>query len=119
MKVLDTNQIKQAAWDKLGSKWTNAVITLIIFTVIPMIISYPASSFENHSLNQNLWKIFDAAISSVLCIGVSAFFYDLVRNRNLDYKRLFVAFTRGWTFYLSALCVQILIPIWSFYGHCS
>lgn len=115
MNALDTAQIKQTAWDKLKGKWTPACLGFIIYLLIYIALDIPSLFFEEESVGLAIYKCTWGpivwALSLILQFGVFAFYYDIVCNRPLYYKRLFCGFTNGFLKAINVFCTQLLIGI--------
>ncbi|SIN86577.1 DUF975 family protein [Fibrobacter sp. UWB11] len=122
MNALDTEQIKQTAWKKLSGKWTQACLGFLLFFIISIALDLPSLFFEDGTVGQALyngiWGPIEWALTWVLDIGILAFYYDIVCNRPLYYKRIFSGFTHGFIYAVNAFCTQLLMSIfvvlWAF-----
>ncbi|MBQ7079746.1 MAG: DUF975 family protein [Fibrobacter sp.] len=118
MNALDTAQIKQTAWEKLGGKWAPAGFVCLIYILATIIIDVPSHFFEENSAGQDAWEIVEFIFNFILDMGLVAYFYDVVLGRELFYKRLFVGFTSGIEFALRLFFTQFFtfffIVLWSF-----
>ena len=121
MNALDTAQIKETAWEKLGGKWTNACLGFLLFIFISTIIDMPSIFFEDESvgqaLYQSIWGPIVWVFTWILDLGLFAFYYDIISNRILSYKRLFLGFSKGFIYAVNVFCAQLLmcifIVLWS------
>ncbi|MBO4674986.1 MAG: DUF975 family protein [Elusimicrobiaceae bacterium] len=118
MDALDTAQIKQTAWDKLKGKWVPACLGFIIYLLIYIGLDIPALCVEEgttgYALYNAIWGPIVWLITSILGIGVIAFYYDIVCDKNPAYKRLFTGFTNGFIYAINVFCTQLLMGIFIF-----
>ncbi len=115
MNALDTEQIKQTTWKKLSGKWTQACLGFLLFFIISIALDLPSLFFEEESIGQalynSIWGPIEWALTWVLDIGIIAFYYDIVCNRPLYYKRIFTGFTHGFIYAVNVFCTQLLMCI--------
>ena len=108
MDALDTAKIKETAWEKLGGKWSQAAVAILVFLLISIVIDIPSTFFEKDSTGKSVWNIIETPFALGLDIGLYAYFLNLARNKEIPLKRLIVGFTSGWGFYFNLICTQIL-----------
>lgn len=114
MNELDTKQIKETAWKKLGGKWAPACLGLILYFLVAVLISSPAFFFEEGSVAATSWTWIDYMLSWILGIGIVAYFYDLARGCGLSYKRIFTGFSNGFIYAINVFVTQLLTGIFVF-----
>ena len=114
MDALDTAKTKQIAWEKLGGKWSQAAVAVLVFILISIIIDLPSAFFEKNSTGESIWNILETPFALGLDIGLYAYFLNLARNKEIPLKRLIVGFTSGWGFYFNLICTQILALLFIF-----
>lgn len=114
MDALDTAKIKQIAWEKLGGKWSQAAVAVLVFILISIIIDLPSAFFEKNSTGESIWNILETPFALGLDIGLYAYFLNLARNKEIPLKQLVVGFTSGWGFYFNLICTQILALLFIF-----
>ena len=114
MDALDTAKTKQIAWEKLGGKWSQAAVAVLVFILISIIIDLPSAFFAKNSTGESIWNILETPFALGLDIGLYAYFLNLARNKEIPLKRLVVGFTSGWSFYFNLICTQILALLFIF-----